>query len=238
MQKCPVTKPEMELTVKLYLLTLILLTLNACSPHSENNIAPQDMPVRQFQVVDGPSGKVAFEIEPSADGELGVPSQVSIHIEKIDPKASHIQIKNLPPENKMFLGSKSQEIIRLGCDQSVTEEFAADIVEADVIEFCGEISLPLKPLFFKANKIIFNRSKLSTELNGLTRQDLVKVKMARFTFQAKSILLVGDNSLTLQGGASEGFRNTAPRVSFHTGGFSDTGSIDIYSMKSFNTVEQ
>lgn len=218
-------------------LTLTLLLLNACAPQSDKNNPPKDPPVRRFEVVDGYSGTVTLNMGAAENGVLELPPQVSIKFEKMNPTYEHLRMKSFPLEQKRFLGSQSQEIVRVGCEEIASDEFLQGRIEADVIEFCGFIFLPLKPLIFKANQIIFNNTNLSTASDNLSPEELVKVQMASLIFQAKTVVLIGDNSLTAQGGANYKIRNTAPRVLFNTGNFSGSGHLEIRSVKSFKTVE-
>ncbi|MGZ3774822.1 MAG: hypothetical protein ACXVCY_12180 [Pseudobdellovibrionaceae bacterium] len=223
----------------LIFLSLVLSFLSACAPKSSGDSASPSptttIKENKTVTVDGPSGTVNLEIGTKDDESVpSLPQQVSVNFENEELNSDHLKVTAADHIEKLLLSDPSKNnYVTLGCDKKVPEPIRLpDLIEADIIEFCGDLQFPLKSAFYKANKIIFNNVQMSPfELNSQSST------AANLFFRAQTIEIVGKNTLTLKGSASQNSRKIPPPLFILAWNFEGNGHLVINALKSYEILE-
>lgn len=213
---------------------LVSLSLTACDVDTSGKFTSPEPAPQKTKIVDSYSSSVRVDLVQFPEGLPRTVPQISIVHEYPSPGADQEKFRRIYEDFERLLGSRSKTYYSVGCGESVTLPRNLDV---DVLEFCGEISLPPGELLFRANKIVFNNAQISMNTQTFSEQDVLEdfQQTGRLILITPTIEVVGENSLVVQGLGNNSRRLRGASVLLRAWRVVGDGHMEIKSLKGFRT---
>lgn len=201
----------------LFLLLIISLSLTACAPDAKDSYLGTK--------IYGYSNDVTFELAGAEENSPNLPPQVSVILEKPDPKFSKLKV--LPYAIETVLISPSS-VVKIGCDGAGTD--MPEVLNADTVILCGDLSFEKETFSYTANTIILD----SANIKIISTFEDLKYRGVNFRAQEK-IILRGPSHIILQGRTrnNNAGLESPPRLTIATPSFEEDGTLRVTSKSNY-----